>query len=169
MKHTRLFLILIAFSLPFIALIVSGLSIYLININEIAFTLKDIVFQLAGLFIVTSLILYLILYYFRNSTLASKIIKGTYCGNIFGSMGTKSVSSMEFWSIQRTTHSLVFMEKTNGHRWPCMARNSIFCSVPVYKAETKLSKSCGWRCLSAGYIINPDRFENISFKKHSSG
>jgi hypothetical protein len=80
MKYNRLFVILIAFSLPFMALLVSGLSIYLININEIGFTLRDIAFQLAGLLFVTSLILYLILYYFRSSTLTSNILKGLIVG-----------------------------------------------------------------------------------------
>ena len=80
MKHTRLFLILVAFCLPFMVFIVSGLSIYLININEIAFTLRDIAIQLAGSFILTSLILYLVLYYFRSSSLTSNIIKGLIVG-----------------------------------------------------------------------------------------
>ena len=80
MKHTKVFLLLSASTLPFMTLVVSGLAIYLVNINEIAFTLRDIIVQLAGLFLVTSLVLYIILFSFRRSNVVSGVLRGILAG-----------------------------------------------------------------------------------------
>ncbi len=57
-------------------LIVSGLSIYLANRNEIAFDLSDIVFALLCLFLTLSVILFLILFFSRRFLVFSNILTG---------------------------------------------------------------------------------------------
>lgn len=61
-------------------LLVSGLSIYLVNRNEIIFNLTDVVFPLIGLFLVISVILYLILRYIRRFDTAFDIFAGILAG-----------------------------------------------------------------------------------------
>jgi hypothetical protein len=76
MKYTKTFLLLVACSLPFMVLVVAGLSIYLANINEVAISLSEIFLPLAGLFLVISAILFLILFTFRRFPVVSGILTG---------------------------------------------------------------------------------------------
>ncbi len=80
MRYSKTFLLLVACTLPFMTLIVSGLSIYLTNRNEIAFSLLDIVFPLTGLFLGISLLFYLFLYIFRRFITVSGILTGLVVG-----------------------------------------------------------------------------------------
>jgi hypothetical protein len=64
MKYPKSFLLFIAGTLPFMILIVSGLTLYFSNRDEISFTFVDIVLPLAASFLAASLILYLVLWLF---------------------------------------------------------------------------------------------------------
>jgi len=60
--------------------VVAPLSFYFGNTNEFAFSLKDIVLPVAGLFLGLSLIHFFVLYFFRRSTKISSILTGLFVG-----------------------------------------------------------------------------------------
>jgi hypothetical protein len=80
MKYSKSFLLLVACTLPFMTLIVPGLSIYLVNRNEIAFDLVDVALPLTGLFLVISALLYFLLYFCRRFSTVPGIIAGLVVG-----------------------------------------------------------------------------------------
>lgn len=80
MISSKNFLLLVAGSLPFIALIVAGLSMYFVNRDQIVFNLSDIILPLTGLFLVIFLALYLLLLSFRRFNSVSGIIAGLLVG-----------------------------------------------------------------------------------------
>jgi len=80
MKNSKTFLLLVAGSFPFMTLLVSGLSIYLVNRDEIVFNLADIIIPLSGLFLAISALLYLLLWQLRRFAGASNITTGILAG-----------------------------------------------------------------------------------------
>jgi len=80
MKYSKITLLFIAGLFPFMTLIVSGLSIYLINRNEIIFTLADILFPLVGSFLLISIILYFILIGIKGFSRWPDILSGILAG-----------------------------------------------------------------------------------------
>lgn len=80
MKFTKTFLLFAACALPFTSLIVSGLSVFLLNRNEIDFGIADIWVPLTGIFLTMSAVLYLILLLTRRFTLLSGILTGLLAG-----------------------------------------------------------------------------------------
>ncbi len=112
MNHNKTFLLLTASTLPFMTLFVSGLTIYLVNINEIAFTLPDIILQLAGLFLVTSVILYLILFYFRRRNVVSGVLGGLVTGL---SLAVWVQSQLLVWNFGQFNGQPIAWDKWKGH------------------------------------------------------
>jgi len=80
MKHTKLSLFFIASILPFMFLVVAPLSFFLGNRNEIAFDLNDIACPVAGLFVAASVVLFLILLFFRGKPKVLRILAGLLVG-----------------------------------------------------------------------------------------
>jgi hypothetical protein len=80
MKSKNISIFPAACILPLMLLVVAPLTFYFGNTNEIAFTLTDIVFQVIGLFVVLSMILFLSLYLVRNRLKLSNIMAGLYTG-----------------------------------------------------------------------------------------
>ena len=80
MKSFNKFLLLAACTLPFMILIVSGLSIYLSNRNEIVFNFLDIILPLMGLFLLLSIFLFLLLLFFRRYPSVFDILTGLLVG-----------------------------------------------------------------------------------------
>ena len=80
MKYSKLFLVSIACALPFMIMIVSPLSFYLGNVNEIAFDLEDVAAPVAGFFVAASVVLFCLLYLFRLWPKPSAILAGLLVG-----------------------------------------------------------------------------------------
>jgi hypothetical protein len=80
MKTIKPFLLLLSTLLPFMTLFVSGLTFYLMNVNEINFDFRDIVLLLAVIFISSSGLIFLLLILIRNR----KIVSGVFMGMLLG-------------------------------------------------------------------------------------
>jgi len=80
MKYTKSFLLLVACTLPFMSLIVSGLSFYLGNVNAIEFNISEVILPVSVLFVFFSASLFLILFLFRSFPKVLNFLAGGIVG-----------------------------------------------------------------------------------------
>ncbi|MEI6434439.1 MAG: sulfatase-like hydrolase/transferase [Bacteroidota bacterium] len=80
MKISWIFLLAVSFILPFMLFFTAPLSFYYGNINDIEFSLREVIFPLTGLFLAVSLIFYLLLYFLWSRPKSFNIMAGFLVG-----------------------------------------------------------------------------------------